>query len=189
MKVEGGLVALSKAAGVIHTRALIRAKGEPVEKAFLAKLTADEAALYQKLIPVGKLPIETAVKRYECAALLIYPALSVTEGLKRLGYATALNDMGGTYKIFLRLATPEFVIRQSAKIWKTYHDAGSASIEPMGAKSVRFLLREYPDLPKNFLNVISGYTKDLLELVNVKNPKIQYDDSNPSCWSRTISWD
>ncbi len=182
-------MALSKAAGIIYMRSLLRAKGEIAESEFLAKLSPEEAILYQKILSTEKLPIEVATEMYALSAPLIYSGKSVSESLWQLGYETAQHDLSGKYAILLRIITPEFAIKQAAKIWKTYHDAGVSSTQGIGTKQAVFKIENHPSLPNDFRQVLNGYIIGLCNLVGAKNTKVVRDDSNPEAWEWTITWE
>lgn len=182
-------MALSKAAGVVHTRALLQAKGQETESRFLSQLTPEEKVAYQTLLPVSKLPIETAVKIYRLAVSLLYPDRSEAEGLRELARVTAWNDLRGVYSVLLRFTSPEFMIKQSAKIWQTYHDAGVAEASSLGPKQAQLRITQYADLPKPFLQIVTGYTQGMMEIAKVKNPRIECRDANPASWEWRVQWD
>ncbi|MEW6517166.1 MAG: DUF2378 family protein [candidate division FCPU426 bacterium] len=182
-------MALSKAAGVIHTRTLLREKGKEAEAKLLSRLTPEEQVQYLALLPVSKIPIETATKIYLASVPILFPDKTVSQGMQELARSTALNDMRGVYSILLRFTTPEFMIKQTAKIWQTYHDAGEATAEHVGPKQALLRVTRYPDLPKAFLDIVSGYILGLFQISGVKNTQMQVRDHNPEAWEWLVSWD
>ncbi len=182
-------MALSKAAGVIHTRTLLRKQGAETEARFLSQLTPEEKTLYQSALPVSKLPIETATKIYLLAVPLLYPDKPSSEGMQELARATAHNDMRGIYSVLIRMTTVEFIIKQTAKIWQTYHDAGRAETERLGPNQIVLRVKDYPGLPKPFLDIVTGYIRGALELAGLKRFDIRCRDANPAAWEWDVRWD
>ncbi|MCD4812847.1 DUF2378 family protein [bacterium] len=182
-------MALCKAAGVIHTRTLLRAKGEKTEHYFLDQLTSEEKNLYQTAMPVSMLPLETAMKFYSLAVPLVYMGSSIQDGLTSLAYDTAKNNLQGIYKILVRFSSPETVIKQTAKIWKTYHSKGAAVSEQLGPQQGRFTLTGYPDIPDGFEYIMDGFIQAMVEMTGVKTIEITHNLSNRDSMTWDIQWE
>jgi hypothetical protein len=181
-------MALCKAAGVIHMRTLLRAKGDKVEVAFIEQLTFEEKINYETALPASLLSLDTITRMYTLAVPLIYTGSELYDGLRQLGYDTAKNDMKGVYNYFLRLVTPNTAIKQAAKIWKTYHTQGRAMAQRIDAHHAVFQVCDYPELSETYRELLNGYIQGLAELTKIQNAIISRDDHDPNCWQWDIQW-
>jgi hypothetical protein len=180
-------MALTKVATVIYIRELLLAKGEKTTDKFLETLSPEEKQCFQTLLPSTKLPIEQVARFAEQAVPLLFPDKSLTQGLWELGYQNAKNDMKGMYRVLLKVATLEMVIKQAAVIWKTYHGQGKASVQRLPEKRFIFIVENYPEIPKKFLDVLTGYITGLANLAGVANVEVVCDDTNPNAWKWFIT--
>lgn len=178
-----------KANGVIGMRKLIRAKGEETEKAFLAQLTPEEQKRYQTMVSISKLPIEEVANFSRIAASLLFPDLNEKEGLRKLGASGVEEDMNAALKVLLRFLNTETVIRQAAKVWSNVHSEGKAyCIKGKHDCTAEFAVEEYPDIPGEILQTITGYIIKLVELTGVRNVKVIPNFFNKDQWVWKISW-
>ncbi len=180
-------MALVKVAGVIFMRDLIKSRGEAVVNGYLKTLTQEDRNIYQNLLPINKLPIEQITRFYELAMPLLFPDKPLAEGLWQLGYQNAENDMKGLYRFILRVFSLETVIKQAAAIWKLYHEKGEASVQRVSAKNIKFLVKNYPEIPKSFREQLSGYISGLISLTGAKGIEVVRNDANPNAWEWVIT--
>lgn len=182
-------MAMTKAAGLINTRALLREKGEAAEKAVLAQLTPQEVTAYQNALPVTQMPIEFLSKVAELSAPVLFPGQNQSEAYKTLGRVSALRDLKGIYQILLRFTTPEFAIKQAARLWTTLHSQGQARCFPDGDKRIVFEVTGYPDLPGPMRQVLGGYILGIAEMTGLKRARIIQEDGDPHQWRWITVWD
>lgn len=182
-------MALSKVAAVIYIRELIHDKGREAEIRYLNSLSPEDGQCFQKLLPSNKLPIEQLSKYCELAVPVLFPDKSLDQGLRQLGYQNAKNDMKGIYRVLLKIASVETVIKNAAVIWKTYHDEGQAFVRRLKANQYDFIVEKYPEITKCFRNITDGYITGLLELTGAKNIKVIRDDADPNAWKWLITMD
>ncbi|MEW6516701.1 MAG: hypothetical protein AB1439_07360 [candidate division FCPU426 bacterium] len=181
-------MAMTKAAGLINTRNLLRAKGAGVEQAMLAQLTPQEVRIYQDALPVTQLPIELLSKVAVLSAPLLFPGQGRLEALLSLGRVSALSDLKGIYKILLRFTTPEFAMKQAARLWTTLHTQGEARCFSDGEKRIVFEVMGYPDLPEPMRQVLGGYILGMAELTGIRNARIALQEENPRVWRWVVTW-
>jgi hypothetical protein len=181
-------MALIKAAGLIHTRSLLRAKGSATENAVLARLTPQETTAYQDALPITQLSIELATKVASLAAPLLFPGQNQSDALQSLGRVNALNDLKGIYKVLLRFTTTEFAIKQAARLWSTYHNQGQARSFPDGEKRIIFEVAVYPDLPAQFRQLLAGYIIGMAEMTGIRQARISLQEENPQQWRWVVVW-
>ena len=90
---------------------------------------------------------------------------------KDLGKYEAENDLKTIYRIFYVLGSPEFIIKQSAKVFGTYFDGGDLRIASSGKNDVTAELYNFPSLDQEVLHRIAGFMEKTLELSGGKDPK------------------
>ena len=110
--------------------------------------------------------------------------------VRRFGEINAEHDLKGVYKLFLRVSSVPFVIKQTARMWNTYHDTGEAFVlKGENAKEASLVIKNYPDLPKPIRESSAGYIVGALRLTGAKNVQVVHDESDPMAWTWTARWD
>ncbi len=66
------------------------------------------------------------------------------------------------------------LIGKAATLWRTYHDHGRAEAESTSARSMRFVVLEYPTLGINIRETISGWTTGAVELTGASNVRVTH---------------
>jgi len=180
-------MALAKVVAVIYLRDLIKANGEAMADKFLKILSSEERKMFQTMMPITKFPIEQITRFYELAMPLLFPDKSLSEGLRQFGFQNAQSDMKGIYRFILKFLSLETVIKQAATIWKIYHDKGKASVQLVTSKNVIFIVEDYPEIPKNFREVLNGYIAGLITLAGEKGINVVRNDADPNAWKWVIN--
>ncbi|MBN1595845.1 hypothetical protein JW933_07965 [candidate division FCPU426 bacterium] len=176
-----------KGTGIKILNHLFASHGQDQEAKFLAILTPEEKEGYENIMATSWVPIDLAARLFAKAAEVLFPG--DCEGLMKIGREQALNNLTGIYKILIRITTLNFVLSQTALLWKTYFDQGKA--QGLGeAEKKKAILRVtgIPDMPKASRQVVAGYVVGVLELINIKNTKVRHMESNPQCWEWEITW-
>jgi len=175
-----------KGTGAVFVRKLIASRGPEFEQRFLARLNPAEVAIYHQTFEFDWIPIEVITRFFEVAAPLLYPGQM--DGLRMIGQQMARDNLRDIYRILLRVATVPFIIGQSARLWQTYHRKGRAVLERSEPNLMRFVVRDYPDLPERFRECLCGYIMGLMELVAARDIRVlKYSDA-PEAWSWKIAW-
>ncbi|MEW6515371.1 MAG: hypothetical protein AB1439_00515 [candidate division FCPU426 bacterium] len=176
----------TKATVLIFARERLSALGSSALENFRKSLTPEEDKLFFKLLPSSKLPIEQSTRFFELLVPWLYPGKPLREGLWQIGYDGAGDNMKGIYHVLLKIFTVEMIIKQTAVIWKTYHDQGRPSVKRLADKEIAFVVEEYPELPLHFRELLNGYIAGLVDLTGAKNTRVTRDDSNPQAWKWLI---
>lgn len=176
-----------KGTGISFLRSLFK-QGEPgVEKRFLDALTRDEADLYQNTIPVAMVPLETAAKMYALAAPLLFP--KDPEPLKHFGELAARSNLQSFHRVILRFTNIPFIAAQAAKLWSLHNDRGEAQAEaPEGEQRVVFTVRNFPELPATYREMLCGYVASLAKLSGAPGVHVKHSAANPQAWEWLITW-
>lgn len=107
----------------------------------------------------------------------------------RFSSESALN---GVYKIFVKMATPQFIIGRSGKILPSYYDPSDIAVKETGPKHVILTISRLPSTHEVLEARISGWIQKALEVTGCKNVKIDPTKSmtkGDSITELKISWD
>lgn len=91
----------------------------------------------------------------------------------RMGEAAAERDLGGIYRIFVKLGSPRYIIKQTAAVFKQYYSDGEASSEVLDSNKVRLTIRGFETHHYPIETVIAGWGKKALELSGGKAPQVR----------------
>lgn len=175
-----------KGTGVVFVRSLIRGRGEALERRFLAALSEEERRLYGTTLEFHWIPIEVITRFFEIAAPLLFPGHA--DALRKIGREMAFDHLRGIYRIVLRVVTVEKVIEKSARLWSTYHQAGTAHLLREGPNRLIFSVRDYPDLPELFRESTCGYIAGVFELCGVRGIRVSRFEAKDRAWHFRMSW-
>ncbi len=132
------------------------------------------------------LPLEQEAEILQAAAEALYPG--DPQGLQKLGEEVAKINFSGIYKPFLMIASPEFIAKRIAGIWKTFYDQGGAHVENFHGKSGTVVATGLPELTSVQRRYICGYMAGVLHLTAVKNIQVVVQEQDPQAWRWLISW-
>ncbi|MBN1596533.1 hypothetical protein JW933_11460 [candidate division FCPU426 bacterium] len=105
------------------------------------------------------------------------------------GGKIAENDFLGIYRIFIRLLSIPYFVKQTAKLWNTFHKKGNAQAEEIkGRQEALFWVEAYPDLPETYREILSGYLLRCVELAGGQNVRVLAEGENPQRWQWRIYW-
>ncbi len=108
----------------------------------------------------------------------------------------ANKELNSIYKVFIKMASPEFIVKSSGIIAKTYLKSDDKKIEvkPTQIDKNKFnvSLRGLEVGHRLFELGIVGWVKTALELSGAKNVKIDHKKSpskNEDCFSTQVTWE
>ena len=132
-------------------------------------LTDDEREILSDIILQ---PIWYPIKLYVSLTHKIDSILGIGDlsTAKDLGKYEAEHDLKTIYRIFYVLGSPEFIIKQSAKLFTTYFEDGDLRIAESDKNNAIAELYDFPSLDQAVLHRISGFMEKTLELSGGKNP-------------------
>jgi hypothetical protein len=108
------------------------------------------------------------------------------------GRYSSESALKGVYKIFIKLATPQFIIARAGQILPSYYDPALLSIKETGAKHVIMIVTKLPVNNEILEARISGWVQKALEITGCKNVKISPTKSmtkGDSITELMITWD
>jgi hypothetical protein len=122
---------------------------------------------------------------------VIFDGDSIKAGMEtgRFSSESALN---GVYKIFVKMATPQFIIGRSGKILPSYYDPSDISVKESGPKHVILNISRLPMNHEVLEARIFGWIQKALEVTGCKNVLVNPTKSmtkGDSITELRISWD
>lgn len=175
-----------KGVGVVFVRTALRRVGASAEARVLEQLSAEERRLYEDVTASQWVPIEFATRLFELAAPIVHPGKPLP--LRLMGRDLARDNMNGVYRVFLRVLSPQFILEQTARLWRTYHRHGSSHVEQIGPREVDVVACGYAKLPERFRECMCGWIAETLELSGAKQVFVSKTDDDPERWRWRIRW-
>lgn len=111
------------------------------------------------------------------------------QGLYKVGHGMARDHLTGIYRLFVMVASVDYVFGRAAALWRQYHDSGVATAERgQEPGSGTFIVSERPDLSPVFREFLSGYIAGTLELAGAKDTRVTHDGRDPQHWRWEFAW-
>jgi len=94
-----------------------------------------------------------------------------------VGRYSAEIGLKGIYKVFVLIATPQFIIKRGGKILASFYQPSVLTIGNERTKGVDIHITEFPDPTEIAENRIAGWMEKALEICGVKNITIDITQS------------
>lgn len=185
MSVTNISVSNIKGTDVAYIKKLFKSKPAQ-ESEFLSRLDEGCKNIYGCVLSSALYPLDRVAKIYEAAAHVLYPG--DRDAVKHLFEEIAQHTYSGIYSIFLKIPSVSFVVKQAAGIWRTYYDTGTAGIENLHDKSLRFCIYDFPTLPKAMRDATEAHITVLMSKAGARNIQIATNESNPLRWEFSLRW-
>jgi hypothetical protein len=162
-----------KAAGFNSFIKIVRQQVTPAEfDRMVSTLPPDSAALVMNppfsasWIPLSQTnPVLLAVARELFAGS--------DERIFDIGRQQFIADIGGVYKLFIRVATPAYVAARAGKIYQTYNrDSGNMRVVGSGEHHFDVVVENHPRPSRTLWHYIRGGIAGTLELTGVRSPTV-----------------
>lgn len=175
-----------KGSSIVLLKQLLESKGPQAKKAFLNSLTPEQGLLFQTVIPAAWVPIDQAQLFIEKLAPILYP--NDPDGFFKLGEVRAQDTVKGIYKMLFKVLSTEAIVDASYRLWPMLHSHGTASVSRSG-KEATFSVTGYPQLPRCFRLMMSGFIHGCLTLGKAKNIKLKLIETDPANWRWSGTWE
>lgn len=132
----------TKGSLLVHLRAhvLERAGAAAWEAIVLAARPADRELLRGVLLTGSWYPVGIFNRALAAHAARLAPGVDVSADIHELGRRISEGDMSTLFKVILKLASPEAVIRRSSWLWTRYFDRGALTVTAEAPRDVRLSL-------------------------------------------------
>jgi hypothetical protein len=178
----------SKASNLLFIREEFKRRGKEFEMSFLAILSSEEKTIYIETLSFDWIPVTVLASLWEKASKLLYPEDANTS-LRKLGAETMRCHLKGIYRVAMHITGIPFVIEQSARVWGTYQDTGTAKCEKReNKKELAFVVSNYPNLPTALKETVAGSTEAIIEAGGGKSAKVVYSRRADNSHEWVASW-
>jgi uncharacterized protein (TIGR02265 family) len=181
---------MGKAAGFTTAVALLR---EMLGAARFADVYAAASAETRELIDhpplaMGWLDLRPWFELLEVAERVEFGGR--TEAMADLGRAQMRHDMSGIYKVFVRFATPESILKKTASIYGMYSKNGTMSARQLGPGAAEIELKDVRYTTPGFWAFQRGCILGVLEIAGVKGAEceLRSGGGNSSEGVFTVRW-
>jgi len=91
------------------------------------------------------------------------------------GQYNGLKDLNGVYKLFMKIATLEYVLKKASLVFSTYYRAGSIKVEK--AKNIELTLYGFDKGEEKWFVNISGWLDSMAQIVWKNSKKYRIENS------------
>jgi hypothetical protein len=113
------------------------------------------------------------------------------ERIFEIGREQFIADIGGVYKIFIRIASPAYVAERASKIYETYNqNSGKMRVISSTEKSLEVVVEDYPKPSPTVWHYVRGCIAGTLELTGAKQLRVviaEGGEAHPRCLYR-VTW-
>ncbi len=104
----------------------------------------------------------------------------IEKGAYEIGKSSAIFALKGIYKIFVKVASVDFVLKRSTSIFSTYYSGGKFEVIDNDGKRVQFLCTGFDESEKLIFNRIAGWLDGIFSVIaHHADIKFEYkDDEN-----------
>jgi hypothetical protein len=176
-----------KGTDLVSLKKLLKTKVKAVEEKFLGSLSENDLQTFKTVIATSWTPVEVQARIYLAAAHALYPRQ--INAVEQLHHELAHQTYSGIYSIFLKIPSLKFIISRVAALWTTYYDKGTAEVENLTRTSLDFIVRDFPDLPKELRDATTGHIGYLLKKIGNRNVRVKHIDTLPHMWQWHVTWD
>ncbi len=99
---------------------------------------------------------------------------------RREGRYCAEWDLRGVYRVFIKFASPSFLVERAGKVWRQYYDSGELAVVESAPNRVVFELRDFAAPHRAHCETVLGWSERAAELTGVG----KVTGSHPKCRAR-----
>ncbi|MBI5495651.1 MAG: hypothetical protein HY904_11555 [Deltaproteobacteria bacterium] len=177
-----------KASTLVYWRQRVRERGADTYKAVLTRLDPEAGTLFERSLPMAWVDVAVAGRVLMGVGQVLESGH--VNALYDMGRRHARDDMTGMYRALLLFTTIPFAVKQTARLWGTFHKHGVASTEHRpGDRLATVVIREYPELPRPIRENIAGFIAGILDVTGARGARVKATDADPSAWRFDASWD
>jgi len=137
-----------------------------LEEKFIAGLTDSQRSIYERAMPVGWAPVDDVWPMYIMAGQLLMP--SSVDPVLDLFKLIATESYNNIYQIFVRLATPESIIKRAAAIWGKFYSRGIATARLEDESSIIFTVSDMPNFPDVLITTTNAHIYSIFKICKRK---------------------
>ncbi len=124
---------------------------------------ASQAVFAQGLLPSRWYPFEDAMQQPLVAmGRMFYGGNS--DGAWQEGRYTAETNLRGVYRVFIKVASPQSLVKNTASLWRSYYDGSTARVLESNGNGAVLLLQDIEPACAEFDHHVAGWIERALEI-------------------------
>jgi uncharacterized protein (TIGR02265 family) len=176
-----------KAIDLLIIKKMLMTRDSDYEKKLSMVVQPETLKQFQNVLAFQWFPIEREAEIISAAAQILFP--NDERAVFRLGFEVAKAQFTGIYKIFIKIPSIEFVVKNVSKTWNTMNDQGEARVENLTDHSGTLVVSGISEMSGCQREYICGLLTCVLELTGVKNIHIIKIETDSQQWKWKLSWD
>jgi hypothetical protein len=104
----------------------------------------------------------------------LFFAGNIPEGADAIGRYSADIALKGFYKVFLLVASPNYLINRASKIFSTFYDPSEISVIKQDSNHAVLQILKFDEIDMALEYRIAGWVKRALEMANCKEPYYEF---------------
>ena len=141
----------------------------------------------EPLLPTNWYHFEDALlKPMEAMGKLFYGGK--TTGAWEQGRYTAETNLHGVYRVFVRVASPQFLIRNTAALWNSYYFGSQAKIVESDKSRAVLVLSEIEPVSIDYDHSVAGWIERALEICGCNQIKIAISNPEKGTTRYEMTW-
>lgn len=182
-----------KGTGIKTTRDFVKTRFPGQFDEWVQQLPMESRMLFTGPLDVGSW--------YKAPATYFTPSEKIAELLYNRNQQKAGDELGrysaevalkGIYKVFLLVATPQYLMKRSASMMQAFYNPSEIEVTELTKKQVQFTIKKFEGINKVTEFRIAGWCSRALELCNCQQVKYQITSSLSGGQPQTIinfSWE
>jgi hypothetical protein len=159
-----------KGTSIITTRDFVKVTFPAKYNDWLKSLPADSKKLYEGSVKVSDW--------YDIKAAYIIPMDKIVEQFYNFNIQKAGEDLGkfsakvaltGVYKVFLFVATPQYLMKRASRMVETFYIPSEVEVAETASKTAVMKIKKFDGITKVLEYRFAGWCVKALELCNCKN--------------------
>ena len=186
-----GNVARTKGVSFINVRAFgLERAGESGWQRVLGELSASERDELATVVAVGWYDLGLYARLIRNVDRVLGSGNLML--LRELGRFEADRDLTTVHRLFIRMASPAWVIEKTMEYWRRFHDTGQWKVHRESGQAVTGTLAGWGVVDEALCVELTGYMPRVVELAGARSAQM----AHPSCRARgdqscdfRLSWD
>jgi len=167
-----------KGTGIKTTKEFVKSNFPDLFQSWINALPEKSKALYKQTVEFSEwFPIREAYLDPVDKMIEICYNNKVKEGAEALGQFSAEYALKGIYKVFILVASPQFLMKRSTKIMTTFYEPCKIEVDETSKQSVNLRITKFDNLNTAIEYRIGAWCQKALEMANCKEVEYKIEKS------------
>ncbi|NOU18893.1 MAG: hypothetical protein HOO91_15165 [Bacteroidales bacterium] len=182
-----------KGTSILTTRDFVKINFPGQFEGWIKSLPSESKKLYEGVVRVGDW--------YEIKPAYYDPMNSIVEKFynnnaqkagEELGKYSASIALTGIYKVFIFVATPQYLMKRASRMVETFYTPSEVEVSEVGSKMITMKIIKFEGITKPLEYRFAGWCVKALELCKCKNTSYKitsFISSGQGCTTLEFRWD